>query len=61
VQPEVFGVQVEFGREAFDHLFFDSGAIVLDVGEQGRLGRDQAAGSEKALVPARIESGGGRG
>jgi hypothetical protein len=34
---------------------------VLDVGEQGRLARDQPAGSDEALVPAGIEPGRGRG
>jgi hypothetical protein len=57
VQPEVLGVQCEFAREAVDHLLLDPGAIVVDVSQQGGLGRYQAAGSQKALVPARIESG----
>ena len=34
---------------------------MLDVLEQGRLGRDQAAGGDEALVPAGIEPGRGRG
>lgn len=34
---------------------------MLDYGEQGWLGRDQAAGGEKSLVPAGIEFGSCRG
>ena len=34
---------------------------MLDVGEQGRLGRDQPAGGDEALVPAGIESDRGSG
>jgi hypothetical protein len=59
VQPEVLGVEAEFAREAGDHLVLDPGAVVLDVFEQGvRLGHDQAAGGEEALVPAGGEPGG---
>jgi hypothetical protein len=61
LQPEVFGVQAELAREAFGRLSFHSAAVVLDVREQGRLGRDQAAGGDEALVPAGIEPGRGRG
>jgi hypothetical protein len=39
VQPQVLGVQPEFARQLRDHLVLDPAAVVLDVGEQGRLGR----------------------
>jgi len=61
LQPEVLGVQAELARQALDHLPLHPGAIVLDVGEQGRLGRDKAAGGDEALVPAGTEPGRGRG
>jgi hypothetical protein len=44
-----------------DHLSLHPGAVVLDVDEQGRLARDQAAGGEEPVVPAGIEPGRGRG
>jgi hypothetical protein len=61
LQPEVLGIQAELAREALGHLPLHPGAVVLDVGEQGRLGRDQAAGGDEPLVPAGIEPGRGRG
>src|SRR5580700_5851535 len=58
MQPEVIGVEPEFGREAGDYLVLDPGAVVLDVFEQRvRLGDDQAAGGEEALIPAGVEPG----
>jgi hypothetical protein len=61
VQPEIFGVKLKFARQAGGHLVFDPGAVVLDVSEQGRLGCDQAASGDEALVPAGVEPDGRRG
>jgi len=61
VQPQVVGVEPDLARQAGDHLALDPGAVVLDVLEQRRLGDDQAAGGEEALVPAWVEPRHGRG
>jgi hypothetical protein len=61
LQPEILLVQAELARQALDHLSHHPGAVVLDVGEQVRLARDQAAGGEEPVVPAGIEPGRGRG
>jgi hypothetical protein len=61
VQPEVVRVEPEFHGQAGNHLALDPGAVVLDVLQQGRLGDDEAAGSEEARVPAWAESRHGRG
>src|SRR5260370_35153285 len=61
VQPQVLGVQPELARQARDDLVLHAAAVVLDIGEQGRLGRDQTAGGDETLVPARIQAGPGRG
>ena len=60
-QPEILRVQAELAREALGHLPLHPRAVVLDVGEQGRLARDQPAGGEEPVVPAGIEPGRGRG
>ena len=61
MQPEVAAVQPELARQAGGDGVLDPGAVVLDVLEQGRLGRDQAAGGDEAIVPVRAEPGDGRG
>ena len=60
LQPEVLRVQAEFARQALHHLAFHPRTVVLDVGEQGRLARDQPAGGDEAFVPAGIEPGRGQ-
>src|SRR5262249_14273319 len=60
-EPEGFGVKLEFVRQTGDPLACDPGAVVLDVSEQGRFGRDQAAGGDETFVPAGVEPGGRRG
>lgn len=57
VPPQVFPAESELGREHGGRLFLDPRPVVLDVPEQGRLGDDETAGSQEAVVPAGVEPG----